>query len=64
MAIAKAETFLVGVDFSNGIDVGVMIVGKKKQGEEVEVINAFQGNEAYELYKKLTSPSNNEKKTI
>lgn len=47
------ESLLVGVDFTNGEDTGVLIVGRKRQNESVEIINAFQGKEAEELYKKL-----------
>lgn len=47
------ECLLVSVDFTRGVDTGVMIVGRKKRGQEVEVINAFQGEEARQLYLKL-----------
>lgn len=46
------ECLLVGVDFSRGGDSGVLIVGRKS-GADVEVINAFQGEEARQLYLKL-----------
>lgn len=47
------ESLLVGVDFTNGKDIGVLIVGRKNPGQSVEIINAFQGKEAEELYNKL-----------
>lgn len=47
------ESLLVGVDFTNGEDVGVLIVGRKRPNQSVDIINAFQGKEAYELYNKL-----------
>ena len=47
------ESLLVGVDFTNGEDVGVLIVGKKRPNQSVDIINAFQGKEAKELYNKL-----------
>ena len=47
------ESLLVGVDFTNGEDVGVLIVGRKRPNQSVEIINAFQGEEAEELYNKL-----------
>lgn len=53
MAMVKAECFLVSVDFSKGEDVGVLIVGKKRPNESVEIVNAYQGEEALELYKRL-----------
>lgn len=47
------ESLLVGVDFTNDKDTGVLIVGRKRPNKSVEIINAFQGKEAEELYKKL-----------
>ena len=45
------ETLLVGVDFTNGENV--LIVGRKRPNQSVDIINAFQGKEAEELYNKL-----------
>lgn len=51
-----SDCILVSVDFRPGKeDVGVLIVGRKRPNESVEIINAFQGAEAMELYKKLTT---------
>lgn len=47
------ESLLVGVDFTNGEDSSVLIVGRKLPNQSVDIINAFQGKEAEELYKKL-----------
>lgn len=44
---------IVSWDFSHGKDVGVLLVGKQANAQ-VEVINAYQGEEAYELYRRLT----------
>lgn len=44
---------IVSWDFSNGKDVGVLLVGKKEPGKAAEIINAFQGKEAEELYLRL-----------
>ena len=49
------ESLLVGADFTNGEDVGVLIVGRKRPNQSVDIINAFQGKEAEELYIKLIS---------
>lgn len=46
---------LVSFDFSNGKDNSVLIVGRKKELQDVEIINAFQGKAAENLYKKLTT---------
>lgn len=48
----KTSSLIIGYDFSHE-DTGVLIVGQKKQGQTVEVINAFEGDEARELYQKL-----------
>lgn len=48
-----ADTLLVSVDFTNGVDTGVLIVGRKYPNDAVQIVNAFQGEEALELYKKL-----------
>lgn len=48
------DTLLVSVSFS-GTDVGVLIVGRKKPKQEIEIINAFEGAEAKELYQKLVT---------
>lgn len=45
---------IVSWDFSHGKDVGVLIVGEQKNGQ-VDIINAFEGKEAIDLYKKLTT---------
>lgn len=47
--------YIVSWDFTHGEDVGILLVGNKKGKNDVEIINAFQGEEAYELYKKLST---------
>ena len=47
------ESLLVGFDFTNDEDTGVLIVGRKRHKHSVDIINAFHGKEAEELYKKL-----------
>lgn len=56
------DTILVSVDFANNDDTGVLIVGRKRMNQSVEVINAFQGKEAKELYKKLITKKDGDKK--
>ena len=46
------DTMLVGFDHSHG-DPAVLIVGSKAHGDNVRIINQFQGKEAEELYRKL-----------
>lgn len=47
-----SDSLLIGVDFSEK-DKGVLIVGRKQLNESVEIINAFQEEEARELYERL-----------
>ena len=46
------DSVLVGFDHSHG-DPAVLIVGRKAPGDNVRIINQFQGKEAEELYRKL-----------
>jgi hypothetical protein len=49
---------IVSWDFTRGEDVGVLIVGKqvpkKPIGHRIEIVNAFQGDEARAMYNMLT----------
>ena len=47
-----SDTLLVSISFSDK-DTGVLVVGRKRKNQSIEIINAFQGDEALELYKKL-----------
>ena len=47
------DSILVSVDFSNKNDTGVMVIGRKRMNQSFEIINAFQGEEARDLYEKL-----------
>ena len=50
------DTILVSVDFTNGEDLSIMVVGRKRPNQTVEIINALQGKEAEDLYSKLVTP--------
>lgn len=41
-------------------DEPIMIVGTKRMNQSIEIINAFQGDEAIELYKRLTTRKDKE----
>ena len=41
-------------------DIPILIVGRKRKNQSVEVINAFHGDEAVELYTKLTTVKKSE----
>jgi hypothetical protein len=47
------DTILVSYDFTHGVDKSVLVIGRKRPNESVEIINAFQGKEAEDLYFKL-----------
>ena len=49
-----SDTLLVNISFSDK-DTGVLVVGRKRKNQSIEIVNAFQGGEALELYKKLVT---------
>ncbi len=51
----STDSVIVSWDFSHGEDVGVLIV-RGQEREKMEIINAYQGEEAEELYQKLVFP--------
>lgn len=53
------DSILVGYSFDTTSDEPVLIVGKKRLNESVEIINAFQGEEAKELYQRLITKKEN-----
>ena len=50
------DTILVSVDFNGNGGLSVMVVGRKRPNQTVEIINALQGKEAEDLYSKLVTP--------
>ena len=46
---------IVAYDYNEGVDRAVLIVGQKDPKMDVKIINAFQDDEAKELWKKLTT---------
>ena len=55
MEVKTTDTVLVSFDFSHGKDNSVLIVGRKRPNGSVEIINAFQGEEAEWMYQKLVT---------
>ena len=49
----NAESYIIGVNFDRDGKVTVMIVGKPDKGIAPQIINAFSGEEADELFRKL-----------
>lgn len=48
-----AKSVIVSYESAFGVDNSVLIVGEKLPGDVVNVINAFQGDEANELWQRL-----------
>lgn len=48
-----SDTLIVGIDFSKDVGEKVLIVGRKRPNDSVEIINAFQGEEARWMYERL-----------
>lgn len=53
----KIGAVIVSWDFSHERDKRILLVGKKN-GSNVDIINAFQGEEAIDLYERLTKRRN------
>ena len=54
------DNILIGFDRkSDSIDQAVLIVGKKRPNQSVEIVNAFEGIEAIKLYEKLITRKDN-----
>lgn len=47
------DTLLISIDIREGGST-LMLVGRKRRGEMLEIINSFQGEEARDIYNKLT----------
>ena len=54
------DTILVGFNAAHGEDQAVLIIGRRPVGEALDIVNAFQGDEAVELYKKLVTKKEKE----
>lgn len=52
--IPTHEVLLIGLDH-NKHDVPYIVVGRKNARGVLDVLNMFEGDEAIELYKKLTT---------
>ena len=50
--------YIVSWDFSRGDGKGVLIVGEQTKGM-MNIVNAFAGEEAHEIYKKLSTVKEN-----
>lgn len=51
--------YVVAWDFTRGNDVGVLIVGHQEKGK-MDIVNAFQGQDAIDIYMQLITKKNKE----
>ena len=58
----SATSLIVSLSFSPSKKDAILIVGKKEPGKAVEVVNAFEGDNAFAVYELLTQPINEEVK--
>lgn len=49
------DALLVSISFGKNGDNPILIVGRKEPNEALKIVNAFYGNEAVDIYKKLTT---------
>ena len=59
MESAVCGAVIVSWDFSHEKDKAILVVGRKTPKHDVEVVNAFQGQEALDIYKKLMDVKSN-----
>lgn len=58
----SATSLIVSLSFSPTKKDAILIVGKKEPGKDIEVVNAFEGDNAFALYELLTKPIDEEVK--
>lgn len=56
----SATSLIISMSFSPNKKDAVLIVGKKEPGKDIDVVNAFEGDNAFALYELLTQPINEE----
>lgn len=54
-----SKTLLIGVDISENGDIPCISVGQKISDSKIEIINIFFGQDALDLYEKLTTIEKN-----
>lgn len=54
-------SLIIGYDIGHNSDNKVLVIGKRGPSGSVEIVNAFQGDEAEELYNKLITKKENNK---
>ena len=49
------SSVIVAFDYKSDKDHAILLVGQKNPKVDIQIINAFEGEEAKELWKKLTT---------
>lgn len=49
------DTLLVSIDSEDSVNSAVLLIGRKRSDHSVEIVNAFQGEDAIDLYNLLTT---------
>lgn len=47
------DTLLISINIPTNGDKTVLIVGRKKPNESLDIVNAFQGKDAVDIYNQL-----------
>ena len=55
VTVLPNDVLLVGFDLTHGDNNRILIVGRKAYNEQIEIVNAFEGDKAYDIYKLLTT---------
>lgn len=55
------DTVLVGIDYDDKTNTGVLIIGRQRPNKSVDIVNAIDGPEAKELFEKLITKRSNKK---
>ena len=49
----KTGSLIIGYDFSKDENNGILIVGTRTKGQNTDIVNAFQGKEAKDIFERL-----------
>lgn len=55
-----SDTILVSFNRESPYSDSILIVGRKRKNESIDIINAFQGKEALDIYEKLITVNKKE----
>lgn len=56
------DTVIISIDWNDETNTGVLVVGRKRVNKSVDIVNAFSGDEAKELYQRLITKMDGDKK--